>query len=160
MIVRPQPARGLPTRRSQLGALVLTCALAVLAGGCSAARLSIGTNANPCYRSVAAAADALHHKGHLAGVEPSDTVSLLRALRQLRDNLSVPRALAGRREDVCVVSYSGEFLARNVRAPWQLLGAPADLAAVVVATRDARPLATILTSRSAARRARIAVLNP
>ncbi|MDA8296640.1 MAG: hypothetical protein M0004_08665 [Actinomycetota bacterium] len=160
MTLRPLTARRLVASLRRAGALGCLCAMAVLATGCSAARVGIGPNANPCYRAVAAAADALHHKGHLSGVEPTDTASLLRALRGLRGHVPVPRALTGRREGVCVVSYTGQFLPGSVRAPWLLLRAPADLAAVVVRTRDARPLATILTSRSAARRARIAVLNP
>ena len=156
----PHRSARLVARVRRAETLWCLCAAAVLLGGCGTVRIGIGPNANPCYRAVAAAADALHHKGHLTGVKPTDTASLLQALRQLSDHEPVPSALTGRREAVCVVSYTGEFFPAKVRAPWQLRRAPADLAAVVVRTRDARPLATILTSRSAARRARIAVLSP
>ena len=80
--------------------VVVVLALLLVASSCAAPRSSLNTTASSCFGAIAAAEDAVHHKGRLVGVRHVETDSL--AAR-------VPEAAALGRRRVCAVAYRGDY---------------------------------------------------
>jgi len=102
-----------PLRRlAALAAAGMVAALVL--GGCTSARNTLGTNASPCFLSLPIAADAVHEQGALQGVLLVEATSLARSPR-LRALLT---ARAGAPVGtVCAFSYRGSYSPAEVEKP-------------------------------------------
>lgn len=90
-----------PRRRGPLASLAAVAAAAVLvAGACAGPRSSLGTRSTPCYRTLPAAAAAVHGHGSLVGVR-----------RATRANLSAvfPAGAIRPGRQACVVAFRGDY---------------------------------------------------
>lgn len=128
------------------GALALAAAGALslgLVAGCTTARVTLGTNASPCFEALAVAADAVHGNGTFAGVH-------LVSFSAVGSDLHMAAALtavAGRSvHDVCAVSYRGSFHVDQVKRPIgpAPTGGVGHYAIVIVSKPQGRLLGTVL----------------
>ena len=133
-----------PTRRWAVVVAVLLMLVGATLTGCTAARNALGTNASPCFDSLAIADDAVHDHGTFAGVRQL-------SLTQFSADVQLQSVLApfGRTvHDVCVVSYRGTFHVDQVEHPLGLPppGGVGHFAIVVVAKPQNRLVGTVVRS--------------
>jgi hypothetical protein len=116
-------------RARTIGAWAAGVALAALvAAGCSSARIGLGTSDETCYLQLPTAAKAVGGHGHLAGVRKYSIGNLKPIAPRLYDVLAdqVPKNQA-----VCLAAYSGHFTSAMVTKP---LGRDEGKLAVAVVT--------------------------
>jgi len=117
------------------GILLAACVLA----GCSAVRSNLGTSDSACYLSLAAASQAVHGSGKLAGVHLFTLTRLHEKAPRLYAGLAISHPSQAR---VCVIEFTGTFTDTSVARP---LGSPAGrLAVVVLRTPSNELLGTVL----------------
>jgi hypothetical protein len=112
--------------------------------GCTAARNSLGTNASPCFDSLALAEDAVHDHGTFAGVRQLSLTAFSADVHLQAVLAPYTRTV----HDVCVVSYRGYFRADQVDRP---LGPPppggvGHFAIVIVAKPQNSLVGTVVTA--------------
>ena len=112
-------------RRARLAGALL--AAAVLAG-CTTARSDLGTSVSSCFRALPTATRAVDGHGHLLGVQKFTVAALQRQAPDLSRQLVITRAASKR---ICIVAFSGNFLAASVTHPY---GLTTGRLAVVVST--------------------------
>lgn len=78
---------------------VAVAAMAILAG-CGGPRSSLNTDASVCFRSLAVAGDAVHHKGKLVGVRRVSAREFAAHMPEAKDVGPHP---------VCVVAYQDDY---------------------------------------------------
>jgi hypothetical protein len=101
-------------RRLAAAAAALVVGAAAL-GGCASVRNELGTPDSLCYIALPKAVSAVHHHGHLFGVRLVTVASLEhRAPRLYRAARQAPGKKVGQ---VCLVAFSGTFLAGHVEHP-------------------------------------------
>jgi hypothetical protein len=108
--------RGWAPRRRAVTVLVAISILATTLSACTSARDTLGTNASPCFESLAIAADAVHHRGTFTGVHLVSLASFGKVAHAHLVERAEPSV-----HDVCVVSYRGTFRISQVERP---LGQP------------------------------------
>ena len=86
------------TRMAAAGAAAVVAAL--VASGCGGPRNSLNTSESVCFRSLAVAREAVHHRGKLIGVR---RVSPQALERHLPETGTVPR------DDACLVVFRGDY---------------------------------------------------
>jgi hypothetical protein len=127
-----------PGRRIAGGLAGILLAASVLAG-CSAVRSNLGTSDSPCYLSLAAASQAVHGSGKLAGVHLFTLTRLHEKAPRLYARLAISHPSQDR---ICVIEFTGTFTDTSVARP---LGSPAGrLAVVVLRTPSNQLLGTVL----------------
>lgn len=93
-------------RRARPRALVTVAVVTVavtmaMVAACAAPRNSLNTGASVCFRSLAVAEDAVHHKGRLVGVRRVSAESFARHVPE------APRLPD--KEAVCLVAFRGDY---------------------------------------------------
>ena len=111
----------------------ILAALLAVGAACTAPRNSLNTPASSCFRSLPAAAAAVHHKGKLVGVRHVKTDRLARR---------VPEVTATAERVVCVVAFEDDYGPGSVRATGPQRSGR--YAMVVVRNRDSKVLAVHL----------------
>jgi hypothetical protein len=122
---------------------VLMAAGATLSG-CTSARISLGTNASPCFDALAIAESAVHRSGTFAGVRQV-SLTQISADAHLQAYLA---PLSKTVHDVCVVAFRGTFQVEDVERP---LGPPppggvGHFAIVIVAKPQNHLVGTVVRS--------------
>jgi hypothetical protein len=132
------------TGRSRTTLVAVTAAVAMsLLPGCAGARNSLGTAAEPCFRALPPASDAVHKKGKLVGVRKISTASL-------QHRLPGDRALAAiKAQDLCVFAFRGAFQPTDV--PLATNGRPGSYAVVAVTIKHPMVVAAFVVNRLPAR---------
>jgi len=132
-------------RRLAVVGVVLVMGVSALSG-CTAARNTLGTTTSQCYRALAVAEDAVHHRGHFAGVRLL-SASQLDGLRRLRGVITARSKTPV--HSVCVVGYNGAYRPDQVSRPAGRVpaGGTGHFAVVVVSTPQNELLATVLLQR-------------
>lgn len=132
-----------PRRRASRTVAAWTAALVTAAAlsGCAAARNELGTVNSDCYIAIPAAFRAVHHHGRLAGVRLVSVASLRTQAPLLYE---AARSKGKSTRDVCLVAFTGEFLAESVTVP---VGDTAGSVAVVELGYPAKRLFATLVLR-------------
>ena len=94
-------------------ALAIGAALSVAAGGCTAARNTLGTSASQCFRALPAANDAVHDRGQLVGVRYLKAGSLDKEARHSRRLREMIASTHGR--PACIVAFAGSYPRGSVK---------------------------------------------
>jgi len=94
--------------------LAVCVLVAVVVAGCTSARVTLGTNASPCFDALPVAHDAVHGRGTFAGVR---LVSLSSFSADVHLQHYLAEGTAAKVHDVCVVSYRGTFTIHEVEKP-------------------------------------------
>jgi hypothetical protein len=94
--------------------LTVCVLLAMVLAGCASARVTLGTNASPCFDALPVAHDAVHGRGTFAGVR---LVSLSSFGADVHLQHYLAEATKAKVHDVCVVSYRGTFATDEVEKP-------------------------------------------
>jgi hypothetical protein len=118
--------------------------------GCTAARDTLGTNSSPCFRALALAEDAVHHRGEFAGVRlVSDSTLSKRSHFEsvLKQRSTTPL------HDLCLVSYRGSYRPSQVKRPAGKVPASGvgHFAIVAVSTPQNKLLATFVLEKEPVR---------
>ncbi len=79
--------------------------MATLTTACGGPRSSLNTDASVCFRSLAVASGAVHHKGKLVGVRRVSARSL---------SAHLPEARVSSNDPVCLVAYRSDYRAGDV----------------------------------------------
>ncbi len=88
-----------PQRRRRATVAMAVGATVVMAA-CGGPRNSLNTDASVCFRSLAVASNAVHHKGKLVGVR---RVSARELAKQM------PEATVAGRDPVCLVAFASDY---------------------------------------------------
>ncbi len=107
---------------------VLALAAGVALSACAVPRQALGPGEAPCFTALPAAAGAVHHQGHLAGVR---LVNVSAVGREPAPVAAAARADRARGARVCLIAFTGHFEASAVTSP---RGAARGRTAVVVVT--------------------------
>lgn len=86
-------------------AVALAAAALVVVTACGGPRNSLNTDASVCFRSLAVASGAVHHKGKLVGVRRVSTRVLSREMPEVPAAGSAP---------VCLVAFQSDYQAGEV----------------------------------------------
>ena len=124
-------------RRTALwGLKVLLVAGLAGCAGCAGQRNSLGTGSTGCFRSLPAAATAVHHEGRYLGVRQVKAMTV--AKRH-------PEFARFGNQTLCIVAYQGSFGPGSVEGANPARSGP--YAVVVVDARTAKALAAFLVDR-------------
>ncbi len=129
------------TRAIGAWAAGLTLAATVF-GGCTAARVGLGTTDESCYLSLPTAAKAVGGHGHLSGIRKYSLGSLKGIAPRLYQALAgdVPKG-----QSVCLAAYTGHFTSSEVTKP--LGRASGKLAVAVVTSPHNEVLGTLILDK-------------
>jgi hypothetical protein len=120
--------------RMWFGAVLLGAGL--VAGACVSPKDALGTHSSPCFRALAVGLDAVHGKGHFAGVRYLSARSLAADFSREGSTHATPPMTVALTSAVCVVAYNGSFEVRSVARGWSPQGLRRGRYALVVV--DAR----------------------
>lgn len=144
-------------RARRLAGLVAVPLLALmLLGGCTSPRNALGTNSSPCFRALAVAKSAVHGLGRFDGVRYLSASAFLGAIRHTEAASSVPAALRGTKDPVCVVNYRGSYSSSEVVKGWPV-GRIGHYAVVTVDAKSDDLLGTLVLRREPVRFSRLIV---
>jgi hypothetical protein len=125
--------------------------IAVVAGlgGCAVARNGLGNHDSACFKALPAAHQAVHSRGHFAGLHYTTLGDVETALEHSPGGVTViaPDRLGdlSRRTGVCVVSYHGKFDTGAVLDGWSPIGVHSGrIAVVIVRQSDLHLLSTVV----------------
>jgi len=129
-----------------------TAVLALALGGCTPPRNALGTSSSQCFRALAVAPAAVHHRGRFAGVRYLSAASLAKAVEASAGRgYGLPRAIEANTAAVCVVRYRGSFEASGLTEEWPPGRKQGTVAAVVLVAKSDKLLATVLIDRQSVR---------